>query len=224
MKSRQAFFACLQRSPPALFEAALWIAAEHDATVLRSYRKAFNGFATTVTARKARQLGMTRTTFDALEAARGDYAFGYRLDEGQWSRERIEPDGEVGAMGGLATTVPDWARYIAFLLGAWPARDDPDSGPVRRASVREMVLWHAPPFPNEPVNGQVTPPSAYGYGLMSTADRDLGRRAPGDVGAAQSDRRLRLCGTGAAGRRRSEAAGCDGDGVDHPGRPAQFGC
>jgi len=121
-------------------------------------------------------LRMTRTTFDAPDAARGDYAWGYRLDEGNWSRERIEPDGEVGAMGGLATTVPDYARYIAFLLGAWPARDDPDSGPVRRASVREMVLWHAPPFPNEPVNGQVTPPSAYGYGLMSTADRDLGRR------------------------------------------------
>lgn len=121
-------------------------------------------------------LGMTRTTFDALDAARGDYAFGYRLDEGQWSRERIEPDGEVGAMGGLATTVPDYARYVAFLLGAWPARDDPDGGPVRRSSVREMGLWHAPPFPNEPVDGRVTPPSAYGYGLMSTADIDLGRR------------------------------------------------
>lgn len=121
-------------------------------------------------------LGMGRTTFDAPKAAAGDYAFGYRLDEGKWSRERIEPDGEVGAMGGLATSVPDYARYVAFLLGAWPARDEPDAGPVRRASVREMVLWHAPPFPNEPVDGRVTPPSAYGYGLMSTADRDLGRR------------------------------------------------
>jgi regulator of sirC expression with transglutaminase-like and TPR domain len=30
MTSRQSFFACLQRSPPALFEAALWICAEHD--------------------------------------------------------------------------------------------------------------------------------------------------------------------------------------------------
>jgi regulator of sirC expression with transglutaminase-like and TPR domain len=30
MKPRQAFFDCLHRSPPALFEAALWIAAEHD--------------------------------------------------------------------------------------------------------------------------------------------------------------------------------------------------
>lgn len=126
-------------------------------------------------------LGMVRTTFDALEAAHGDYAFGYRLDEGQWSRERIEPDGEVGAMGGLATTVPDYARYVAFLLGAWPARDEADTGPVRRASVREMGLWHAPPFPNEPVpnepaEGRVAPPSAYGYGLMTASDHELGRR------------------------------------------------
>ncbi|MGJ7514849.1 SirB1 family protein [Pseudomonas baetica] len=30
MTPRQSFFACLQRSPPALFEAGLWIAAEHD--------------------------------------------------------------------------------------------------------------------------------------------------------------------------------------------------
>ncbi|MEK1913720.1 MAG: tetratricopeptide repeat protein [Pseudomonas chlororaphis] len=33
MNPRQAFFACLQQSPPALFEAALWIAAEHDKEV-----------------------------------------------------------------------------------------------------------------------------------------------------------------------------------------------
>ena len=62
-------------------------------------------------------LGMAHTTFDAPAAAsRGDYAFGYRLDGETWSRERIEPDGEVGAMGDLATTVPDYARYVSFLL------------------------------------------------------------------------------------------------------------
>jgi regulator of sirC expression with transglutaminase-like and TPR domain len=33
MTPRQSFLACLQRSPPALFEAALWIAAEHDSEV-----------------------------------------------------------------------------------------------------------------------------------------------------------------------------------------------
>jgi D-alanyl-D-alanine-carboxypeptidase/D-alanyl-D-alanine-endopeptidase len=109
-------------------------------------------------------LGMTRTTFDAPAASRGD---------GQWSRERLEPDGEVGAMGGLATTVPDYARYVAFLLGAWPARDDPEAGPVRRSSVREMGLFHAPPFMPDPA--KPAPPSAYGYGLNNTADPLLGR-------------------------------------------------
>jgi regulator of sirC expression with transglutaminase-like and TPR domain len=43
MKPRQAFFECLHRSPAALFEAALWIAAEHDRDVdvpalLRDFR------------------------------------------------------------------------------------------------------------------------------------------------------------------------------------------
>ena len=30
MSPRQRFFECLHRSPPALFEAALWMAAEHE--------------------------------------------------------------------------------------------------------------------------------------------------------------------------------------------------
>lgn len=118
-------------------------------------------------------LGMTRTTFDAPAASRGDYAWPYRLDDGEWSRERIEPDGEIGAMGGLATTMPDYARYVSFLLGAWPARDDPEAGPVRRSSVREMGLFHAPPFAHDPE--RPAPPSAYGYGLNNTADPRLGR-------------------------------------------------
>ena len=121
-------------------------------------------------------LGMARTTFDAMEAARDDFAWGYRVDDGTWSRERIEPDGEVGAMGGLVTTVPDYARYVSFLLGAWPARDDPEAGPVRRSSVREMGLWHAPPFLLDAFDGRPAAASAYGYGLVDTADARLGRR------------------------------------------------
>ncbi|MBU8876072.1 beta-lactamase family protein [Reyranella sp. MMS21-HV4-11] len=122
-------------------------------------------------------LGMVGTTFDAPAAAKGDYAWGYRLDGDVWSRERIEPDGEVGAMGGLATTVPDYARYVSFLLDAWPARDDPETGPARRSSIREMVLWHAPPFVADPLPGARTPqPSAYGYGLTHSSDALLGMR------------------------------------------------
>ncbi len=122
-------------------------------------------------------LGMARTGFDALIAARGDYAFGYRLDGEAWSRERLEPDGEVGAMGGLVTTAPDYARWVAFLLSAWPARDDPDAGPVRRASVRELALYHAPPYlPDQGPDKREALASAYGYGLVQSADARLGRR------------------------------------------------
>jgi CubicO group peptidase (beta-lactamase class C family) len=121
-------------------------------------------------------LGMKRTTFDAFEAARGDFAWGYRCDNGAWTRERLEPDGEVGAMGGLATTAADYTRYLAFLLSAWPPRDDPEGGPVRRASVREMGLFHAPPFLPDAVDGRAGSASAYGYGLVDAADETLGRR------------------------------------------------
>jgi D-alanyl-D-alanine-carboxypeptidase/D-alanyl-D-alanine-endopeptidase len=117
-------------------------------------------------------LGMARTTFDAIAAMKDDYAQPYRLDDGQWSRERVEPDGEVGAMGGLATTVPDYARYVAFLLSAWPARDDPETGPVRRASVRELALWSAPPYG---IDGRPQTPTAYGDGLQNSLDPKLGR-------------------------------------------------
>jgi CubicO group peptidase (beta-lactamase class C family) len=121
-------------------------------------------------------LGMTRTTFDAVAASREDFAWPYRIDDGVFSRERLEPDGEVGAMGGLATTAGDYARYVAFLLDAWPARDDPESGPVRRASVREMGLFHAPPMLPDPVDDRPAPATAYGYGLVDAADATLGRR------------------------------------------------
>lgn len=129
-----------------------------------------------VTRRILEPLGMSNTIFDALAAARGDFAWGYRIDGGVFTRERLEPDGEVGAMGGLATTANDYARYVSFLIDAWPARDDPETGPVRRSSVRELGLFHAPPYVPEPTDGGAAPSSAYGYGLVDTTDKPLGRR------------------------------------------------
>jgi D-alanyl-D-alanine-carboxypeptidase/D-alanyl-D-alanine-endopeptidase len=119
-------------------------------------------------------LGMARTTFDAHAAADGDFAWGYRQDDGVFSRERLEPDGEFGAMGGLVTTAPDYARYVAFLLAAWPPRDEADTGPVRRSSVRELSLFHGPPLTPRP--GPVPEASAYGFGLIQTVGGPLGRR------------------------------------------------
>ena len=45
----------------------------------------------------------------------------------------------IGAMGGVETSAADYAKWVAFLLSAWPARDGPETGPVKRATVREIA-------------------------------------------------------------------------------------
>ena len=85
-----------------------------------------------------RPLGMTSTGYDISarrpSAARSDIA----REDGGW---RLEPDmahGAFGAMGGVQTSAGDYARWVAFLLSAWPPRDDPETAPARRSSVREL--------------------------------------------------------------------------------------
>jgi CubicO group peptidase (beta-lactamase class C family) len=115
-------------------------------------------------------LGMADTTWDADLVPAGRAAVGYRVQSGAWEVEPLLPDGAFGAMGGLATTVFDLARYVTLHLSAWPPRDDIDAGPIRRSSLREMSVAHQAgptflsagehtdlPFTNE----------GYGYGLVS---------------------------------------------------------
>jgi CubicO group peptidase (beta-lactamase class C family) len=125
-----------------------------------------------------RPLGMSATTFDFFAAPEARRATGYRWAHERWSPEAAEPDGEFGAMGGLVTTATDYARYVAFLLSAWPPRDDADNGPVRRASVRELGLSHGLPLPatTRTAKGKsIAVASGYGYGMVSSTDPLLGR-------------------------------------------------
>jgi hypothetical protein len=41
-------------------------------------------------------------------------------------------------MGGMLTSIRDLGKYVAVFLDAWPPRDGPERGPIRRASLREM--------------------------------------------------------------------------------------
>ncbi|HVF37214.1 MAG TPA: serine hydrolase domain-containing protein [Sphingomicrobium sp.] len=84
-------------------------------------------------------LGMSSTTFDVFTSPVARRAIGYRWQDNRWVREPDMKDGAFGAMGGVETSAQDYARWIAFLLSAWPARDGPDNGPVRRSTVREIV-------------------------------------------------------------------------------------
>ncbi len=136
-----------------------------------------------VSARLLLPLGMTSTTFDAattvdvattVDAARtvdaagrgpgGGVAVGYRLEAGAFVEEPPLGDGAFGAMGGLSSTVADLARWVAFHLDAWPPRDDPDTGVLRRSSVREMAQGH-----------RSKGADAYGYGLVAALHPQWGR-------------------------------------------------
>ncbi|HEX4914055.1 MAG TPA: serine hydrolase domain-containing protein, partial [Vicinamibacterales bacterium] len=118
-------------------------------------------------------LGMNATTFEFSEVPAASRAIGYRLKpDNTYAEEPPLPHGVFGAMGGLLTTAEDMGRYVAFHLSAWPARDDPDRGPVNRASVREMAhLWTPANLTARVNNGTLqASQSGYGYGLRITAD------------------------------------------------------
>ena len=84
-------------------------------------------------------LAMDSTGYDVLASPQQRRAIGYRWQDNGWVREPDMRDGAFGAMGGVETNANDYAKWVAFLLSAWPARDGPDAGPVRRSTVREIV-------------------------------------------------------------------------------------
>ncbi|MCP1468532.1 CubicO group peptidase (beta-lactamase class C family) [Sphingobium sp. OAS761] len=105
-------------------------------------------------------------------------AIGYRWEDGRWKEEPTMGDGAFGAMGGLQTSANDYARWVAFLLSAWPPRDDADTGPVSRASVR-MLSEGSNHVAIAQRNGRSGATacrlaSAYGFGMRIAQDCDLG--------------------------------------------------
>jgi CubicO group peptidase (beta-lactamase class C family) len=87
-------------------------------------------------------------------------------------------------MGGLLTTMNDFARYVNLHLAAWPARNDPDHGIVRRATLREMhkpveairLIADARNLAGEPAPYAV----GYSYGLICSMN------AQGEVSVSHS--------------------------------------
>ena len=124
-----------------------------------------------------RPLGMTSSGYDVFAAPQDRRALGYRWENDAWSREPDMKHGVFGAMGGVQTSAEDYARWIGFLLSAWPARDGPETGPVRRSTVREMAQGSnfASPRGRTGADGQACAgSSAYGMGLQANVDCELG--------------------------------------------------
>jgi len=123
-----------------------------------------------------RPLGMTSTGYDIFAAPRERRALGYRWENDAFALEPDMAHGAFGAMGGVQTSARDYARWVAFLLSAWPARDGPEQGPVRRSSVREMSQGlNFPAVATRPGQPQSCPQAqTYGMGFRVAQDCDLG--------------------------------------------------
>jgi CubicO group peptidase (beta-lactamase class C family) len=121
-----------------------------------------------------RPLGMSASTFEVSEIPRERVAAGYSREGDAWKAEALLAHGSFGPMGGLWTSARDLARYVAFLSSAFPPRDDPERGPISRASAREMQqAWRAEGtsvFRNAVDAPLQLSSYSYGYGLSVTQD------------------------------------------------------
>jgi CubicO group peptidase (beta-lactamase class C family) len=123
-------------------------------------------------------LGMTSTGYDVGAAPVERRALGYRWEDNRWNLEPTMAHGAFGAMGGIQTSANDYAKWVAYLLSAWPARDGPDTGPVRRASVRELA--QGANYPAMRLRPGSSGPEAcrqaatYGMGFWVASDCELG--------------------------------------------------
>ncbi len=126
-------------------------------------------------------LGMGDSTWEAGEVPPDRRAHGYLREDGGWREEPPLGHGAFGAMGGLWTTVGDLARWVGFHLAAWPPRDGPEGGPLRRSSAREMAQLcrlDEESAARASVPGATPDPLAplgYGFGLDCGVHPDLGR-------------------------------------------------
>ncbi len=125
-----------------------------------------------------RPLGMTDTGFKADQAPMERRALGYRWEDNNWKPEPFLGHGAFGAMGGVQTSANDYAKWVAFLLSAWPPRDETDKGPVKRASVRELAEGSnfpaIRPRPGKSGADSCREAITYGMGMRVAVDCDLG--------------------------------------------------
>ncbi|CAF0982516.1 unnamed protein product [Rotaria sp. Silwood1] len=83
-------------------------------------------------------LDMKNTFWEYSQIPSELLARGYRWECEHYSEENLLHDGTFGAMGGLISSIEDFSKYISYHLQAWPPRNDPEYGPIRRSSLREM--------------------------------------------------------------------------------------
>ena len=114
-------------------------------------------------------LGMQHTTYEYTSISKQNLAKGYRTIQGNWVNVPLLKDGIYGAMGGMITSISDFAKYLALHQAAWPERNEPENKVIKRSTVREM---HQPytfiglnPNYTFPSGKKLATTTSYSYGL-----------------------------------------------------------
>jgi CubicO group peptidase (beta-lactamase class C family) len=114
-------------------------------------------------------IGMNDSKWEYDQVPTNQLALGYEWIDDKWQPVPLLHDGAYGAMGGLICSIEDFSKYVVLHLNAWPPRNEAETGPVRRSSIREM---HQPwRFNNlfsdsKTRSGEPCPVAiGYGYGL-----------------------------------------------------------
>ena len=119
-------------------------------------------------------LGMTQAEWEYTKVPADQLAHGYRWINNSWREEALLHDGIYGSMGGMITSIESFSKYVALHQSAWPVRNDAETGPVKRGTIREMQQ----PWRFAGINATYKYPSgrgcpqtaAYAYGLRWTKD------------------------------------------------------
>jgi CubicO group peptidase (beta-lactamase class C family) len=123
-------------------------------------------------------LGMTASGFDVLAHPKDKRAVGYRWENEAWAEEPTMKDGAFNAMGGLEVSATDYAKWLAFIVSAWPPRNGADVGPAKRATVRQVMrgVNNAAVFHRYATDGDKQCPGtvSYGMGWRIIGDCDYG--------------------------------------------------
>lgn len=130
-------------------------------------------------------LGMYQAEWEYTQVPANQLAHGYRRINDNWREEVLLHDGIYGAMGGMITSVESFSKYVALHQSAWPVRNDKETGPVKRSSIREMHQpWRFAGLNmgyQYPGGRTCAMAAAYAYGLRWTHDCE-GRETIGHSG------------------------------------------
>lgn len=113
-------------------------------------------------------LGMNNTYWEFAKVPDNQLVKGYRFLKNEQIEQPMEHDGAYGIMGGMLTTIDDFAKYMSFHQAAYVSGSAP-SKVLKKSSIKEM---------NQPWNFNTLDPkaktysgsscptvSAYGYGI-----------------------------------------------------------